>query len=139
MKRTPLKKKSKVRISTIRNKLWLLCKELTRKRYGNTCFTCGRIGLTGSNWHTGHLIPKASLGAYLKYDTRLLRPQCYNCNINLGGNGAIFIENLRRREGKDYVDRILKDRNILVKAEDHYLMLIEKYEHERDMVSQVNS
>lgn len=127
MKRSILRKKSKSTISKIQRDLWEICKQLTRKNYGNTCFTCGRSGLAGSNWHTGHLLAKASIGAYLKYDTRLLRPQCYNCNINLGGNGAIFIENLRRIEGNEYVDRILKDRQIIVKAYDHYLKLIEKY------------
>lgn len=127
MKRTKLKKKSKDSISLLQRKIWELCKQIIRKKYGNTCFTCGRNGLDGSNWHTGHLIPKASIGAYLKYDLRLLRPQCYNCNINLGGNGAIFIENLRRKEGNDYVDKILQDRQATVKAYDHYLKIYEEY------------
>ena len=74
------------------------------------------------------MLPKASLGAYLKYDLRILRPQCYHCNINLGGNGAIFIENMRKREGNEYVDRILKDRIIIVKAYDHYQTKIIEYQ-----------
>ena len=127
LKRTPLKKKSKQKISTIQNKLWKLCKQIIRIKYGNTCYTCESTGLTGSNWHTSHLIPKASLGAYLKYDLRLLRPACYHCNINLGGNGAIYIEKVRRVEGNEYVDRILKDRQVTVNAMDHYLKLIEEY------------
>lgn len=85
--------------------------------------------MEGSNWHTGHLLPKASVGAYLKYDLRVLRPQCYNCNINLGGNGAIFIENMRRIEGNAYVDQILQDRNMSVKAYDHYVLLLEQYKN----------
>lgn len=126
-KRSLLKKEGKQKISTIQKKLWLLCKEIIRKKYGNTCYTCGRIGLEGSNWHTGHLIPKASVGAYLKYDIRILRPQCYNCNINLGGHGALFIENMRRIEGDIYVDRIIEDRILTVKAYDHYVKLIKEY------------
>lgn len=74
------------------------------------------------------MIPKAACGAYLKYDLRNLRPQCYHCNINLGGNGAIFIENMREREGDEYVDKLMRDRQVTVKAYDHYLMLIDKYE-----------
>lgn len=127
MKKTPLRKKGKDSISLLQRKIWELCKQIIRKKYGNTCFTCGRAELAGSNWHTGHAIPKASLGAYLKYDLRALRPQCYNCNINLGGHGAIFIENLRRIEGDEYVDRILEDRKIIVKAYDHYLKICEDY------------
>lgn len=73
------------------------------------------------------MIAKASLGAYLKYDLRLLRPQCYHCNMNLGGNGAIFIENMRKIEGDEYVDKILQDRNVTVKALDHYIEILEEY------------
>ena len=127
MKRTALKKKSKAKISTLQVKLWELCKKIIRRAYGNVCYTCGRGGLEGSNWHTGHMLPKASLGAYLKYDLRVLRPQCWSCNLNLGGNGAIFIENMRAIEGDEYVDKILADRQISVKAYDHYEFLLEKY------------
>lgn len=73
------------------------------------------------------MIAKASLGAYLKYDLRLLRPQCLVCNCYRGGMGAEFIENMRRIEGDEYVDQILKDRNVTVKAYDHYLKLLEEY------------
>lgn len=75
------------------------------------------------------MIAKASLGAYLKYDLRLLRNQCMRCNIHQGGRGADFIENMRRIEGNRYVNQILKDRNVTVKAYDHYLSLIKIYEN----------
>lgn len=127
MKRSPLKKKSKQKISTIQNKIWELCKQITRITYGNTCYTCGKTQLSGKGWHTGHLIPKASLGAYLKYDLRLLRPQCYRCNIDLGGNGAVFIEKVRREDGDEYVDRILEDRKIEVRAYEHYEKVLKEY------------
>jgi len=122
-----MRKQSKQSISLIQRKIWEECKRIIRVRYKNVCYTCGRVGLEGSNWHTGHLLAKASLGAYLKYDLRLLRPQCYNCNINLGGNGAIFIENMRAIEGNEYVDKILADRKETVKAIDHYLKVLEEY------------
>lgn len=128
MKKTPIRKKSKASISLIQRKLWNECKRIIRARYKNTCFTCGKPNLEGSNFHTGHMLPKASLGAYLKYDLRVLRPQCYNCNINLGGMGAIFIEKMRAIEGDKYVDKILADRNVTVKAYDHYIDLLAQYE-----------
>lgn len=128
MRRTRLRKKSKQSISLIQRKIWQHCKRIIRKRYGNVCYTCNRSDLTGSNWHTGHVLAKASLGAYLKYDLRVLRPQCYNCNINWGGMGAIFIETMRKVEGNEYVDKILRDRSITVKAYDHYIKLLEEYE-----------
>lgn len=124
MKRGKLRKKSKESISKLQRQIWEHCKRIIRQKYGNKCFTCGAFPLVGSNWHTGHLLAKASLGAFLKYDCRLLRPQCYNCNINLGGNGAIFIENMRRIEGDEYVDKILADRAISVRAYEHYIKVL---------------
>lgn len=127
MKRTKLRSKGVQTISKVQRELWELCKQIIRKKYGNICFTCGRGNLEGCNWHTGHLFPKASLGAFLKYDLRVLRPQCYKCNINYGGNGAVFIENIRLRDGDNYISEIINDKNKTVKALDHYLKLIEEY------------
>ncbi len=132
MKRTKLRKVGKQSISVIQRKLWELCKQITRKRYADKdgnwrCYTCGRLINEPKNAQTGHMLPKASVGAYLKYDLRILRIQDYFCNINLGGAGAIFIENMRRIEGNEYVDQILRDRNITVKAMDYYLKLLEEY------------
>lgn len=126
-RKSKLRKEGKQPISKIQKLLWQECKRIIRQRYGATCYTCGSVGLTGSNWHTGHLWAKASLGAYLKYDLRVLRPQCYKCNIHHGGRGADFIENMRRIEGNEYVDQILQDRQKIVKAYDHYSQLLEEY------------
>lgn len=73
------------------------------------------------------MFPKAALGAYLKYDLRLLRPQCYFCNINCGGNSAVFYRNMVEVEGQDYVDKIYNDKQITVKAMDHYVKLLDEY------------
>lgn len=81
----------------------------------------------GSNWHAGHLYPKASLGAYLKYDLRVIRSQCYHCNINLGGNGAVFYQKMLKENGQEFMDQLEKDKRVLVKAYDHYVLLLEEY------------
>lgn len=127
LKRSKLKRISKAPISKIQRILWELCKQIIRKLYGNICYTCGRTGLEGSNWHTGHGIPKASCGASLKYDLRILRPQCYHCNINLGGNGGEFYRRMVIEMGQEHVDQIYQDKQKTVKAYDHYLTLIESY------------
>jgi hypothetical protein len=127
MKRTPLRKKGKQKISVIQRKLWNLCKQITRKKYGNTCYTCSTPGLQGSNWHTGHLFAKASLGAYLKYDLRVLRPQCYHCNINLGGRGADFYTRMLSEIGEESMAKLQADRQVTVNAMDWYLKLIKEY------------
>ena len=41
--------------------------------------------------------------------------------------GAIFIENMRRIEGDEYVDKIHNDRKVSVKAIDHYVKILEEY------------
>lgn len=132
MKRTKLRKKGVQNISKVQRELWELCKQIVRKRYVNKdgtwyCFTCDRLIDEPHKAQTGHGIPKASLGAYLKYDLRLLRIQDYYCNINLGGNGAEFYRRLVKEMGQEEVDQIYRDKNITVKALDHYLKLIEEY------------
>lgn len=122
-----LKKASKQPISLLQKKLWAECRRIIRAKYEHTCYTCYAKNLEGSNLHTGHMLAKASVGAILKYDLRLLRPQCYLCNIRHGGRGADFIENMRRIEGNEYVDSILNDRKKTVKAYDHYQELLAKY------------
>lgn len=128
MRRTPLRKEGKQKISVVQRKLWELCKQIIRKRYGNSCYTCGASGLMGSNWHTGHLWAKASLGASLKYDLRILRPQCYKCNIHHGGAGAVFYASMLANHGEKYMRDLERDKQVSVKALDHYLSLIDEYQ-----------
>jgi hypothetical protein len=127
MKRTKLKKVSKKPISLIQRKIWECCKQIIRNRYGNKCYTCSKTGLVGSGWHTGHMWSKASLSAYMKYDLRILRPQCYNCNINRGGMGADFYTRMLKETSQQYMDKLQQDRQVTVQAYDHYIQLLEKY------------
>lgn len=122
-----MRKQSKQTISKIQRDLWVEVKRIIRTRYPNKCYTCERGDLAGSNWHTGHLWAKASLGANLKYDLRVLRPQCYFCNVNCGGRGAEFYAKMVKENGQEYMDKLSAERNISVKAIDHYLKLLEEY------------
>lgn len=126
MKRTLLKKQSKQSISLIQRKIWEHCKRIIRNKYKPECYCC-RKPVSGSNDHTSHLIPKSACGAYLKYDLRNLRRCCYNCNINLGGNGAVFYRKMVEQEGQEYVDKLFADKNITVKAIDWYVEILAKY------------
>lgn len=131
MRRKRLRKKSKSEASKRERALWDLCKQIIRKKYPNTCYTCGKTGLQGSNWHTGHMWPKASLSALLKYEIRILRPQCYHCNMNLGGMGAVFYERMTKEMGKRHMNMLdklkIKSNQETTKATDHYIKLIKKY------------
>lgn len=70
---------------------------------------------------------KASVGAFLKYDLRILRPQCYFCNINCGGRGAEFYAKILKDMGERHMRELEQDRNVIVKAQDHYERLLELY------------
>ena len=126
-----MRKKSNQKISVVQRHLWEECRRIANTLYkpqnGNfRCFTCENE-IQGSNKQLGHFIAKSVCGAFLKYDLRNLRWQCYRCNINLSGNGAIFYRKLVEIEGQGYVDQIFKDKQKTTKAMDHYLKLLEKY------------
>jgi len=128
MRRSPLKRKSKTPVAKLKVKLWELCKQLIRKRDDNVCFICGKGDLAGASWHTGHFLPSAACGAYLRYDLRNLHSSCYHCNINLGGNGAMFYVRLEATYGKKWLDKVFLDKRVIVKADEiFYLKLIEEY------------
>ena len=127
MKKSKLRKAGKQKISVIQRRIWMLCKEIIRKRYSNSCYTCGATRLTGSNWQTGHLWAKASLGSFMKYDLRILRPQCASCNLWRGGMGAEFYRRMLKENGQAYMDQLERDKRKIVKSYDHYQKLIIEY------------
>jgi hypothetical protein len=107
MRKTPLRRKSKTSAAKLKIKLWELCKQLTRKKYGYNCYTCGQ---TTQAPHTGHFISSSVCSGELRYSLDNLRPQCYRCNIHLSGNWLSFEQNLIRDKGKEWVEA-LKRRN----------------------------
>ena len=129
-KTTKRTRKKKSELQKLKIKLWELCKNIIRTKYGNTCYTCGKQGLEGSNWHTGHFISSSICSTELHYDLNNLRPQCYNCNINKSGNWLAYEQNLL----KDKIDiQELKDKNEATKGqmyrEDWYKEKIEEYKN----------
>ena len=116
-------------ITQLKKQLWELTKQIIRKRYGNTCYTCGAKDLIGSNWHTSHFIPSSIGGASLRYHFDNLRPACYNCNINKSGNWPAFLENLRAEIGNKRVNELLKLKNKTSKADRYfYTTKIKEYQ-----------
>ncbi len=127
MKKTPLRRKSKSSIRKVQDDIWQEARRIVAEQFGTDCYTCGKKNLQGSDKQLGHMIPKASLGAFLKYDIRLLRYQCMVCNIYRGGNGAEFYRRMLKEEGKEYMDELLRDKNKTVKANDFYKNLLVEY------------
>lgn len=123
MKKTPLKKKSKAKVSILKRKLWKVFSQFIRQRDKNICFTCGRKG-EGKGMHAGHFVPKSVGGLTLYFDEDNVHAQCYNCNINLGGNQYIYGIKL----GKQMVDFLYARKHKLTKwSEEDYLEKIEHY------------
>lgn len=132
MKKTPLRKVSKSSISILQKKIWALCREISLERYKKldgsiSCYTCNSQNLEGPNRQLGHMWAKASLGAYLKYDLRILRWQCGTCNQFRGGMGADFYKRMLEETSPLEMMQLIFDRQVTVKAYDHYLSLLEKY------------
>lgn len=80
----------KVTTAKLNKQVWEQCKRIIKIRYGDTCYTCGRH-CEGSGRHTGHFLPKSTLPLEYKYDLKMLRPQCYRCNVHLSGNSAEYL------------------------------------------------
>lgn len=134
MKKTKLSKKSKKAISVIQRELWVECRRIAKEQFSNKdgtidCYTCRAKNLQGSNCQLGHVPwPKSVLGAYLKYDVfRVLRWQCSKCNIWAGGQGAEAYKRMLKEEGKEYMAKLERDRNVTVKAYDFYVDLLAYY------------
>jgi hypothetical protein len=91
-----------------------------RLRDKNICFTCHRYA-EGSGYHAGHCIPRASGGLLLYFHEKNVNGQCYYCNINLGGNGAVYNEMLREKYGDEVIKELLalKQKNIKYTIDDY--------------------
>ena len=125
MKKSPLKKKSKVKISVLKRKLWEVFSLYIRTRDKFTCFICGRRG-EGGAIHAGHFIPKSVGGIALYFHEDNVHACCYHCNINLGGN--LYEYGLKL--GKMKCDELYQIKNQINKVDEAwYLTRIEYYKN----------
>lgn len=103
------KRRKKTDRKKLEERIWELCKQITRKRYINpdgtwSCYTLGTRMSNPQDVHTGHGKPKGVLSLRFQYDLRNLRPQSYHANINLGGMQDIFVARLEReKEGLEFL------------------------------------
>jgi len=96
----------------LRNKLRKIFFDYIKQRDGRTCFTCGRLIEPGKGLHCGHFIPSKICGYDLRYDEEIVHVQCYFCNINLGGYGAMYYKKMIEKYGQKKVDNIFERLNI---------------------------
>lgn len=129
-----LKRKSKTPLAKTKEKLWKTLRQVVIKRDGDVCIACGKKPIGGAGQHGGHLIPSSTCGTFLRYDLRNIFSECYFCNINLGGNGAVFLRSIEFLYGKKFVERLFKDKQREVKwgvkeleqLNDYYTTLLDK-------------
>jgi len=122
----PQPKKKKVSISKLKKKLWTVFSLYIRQRDNYICFTCGRKG-EGSGMHAGHFIPKSVGGIGLYFHEENVHAQCYNCNINLGGNQWEYGQRL----GVETVNKLMKIKGEYHKwTENDYNVRLKSYPQE---------
>jgi len=118
--------------STLQRKLWKVCSEYIKKRDGRICITCGKEIKPGKGVHNGHFLPSKTCGFNLRYDEKNLNVQCFYCNKNLGGFGAMYYKKMVEKHGQEFVDNLFRryKEHLLNKekwADKDYLNKIEYY------------
>lgn len=109
MSRAMIKKKAKkVSLSAAKKKAWAVVSRWVRLKDSKdgycTCVTCGWTGEV-SSMQAGHWIPKAQ-GSAIYFEITNIHPQCYRCNINLGGNGPEYYSYMLQTYGQEELDRL---------------------------------
>lgn len=134
LRRTSIRKKAKPKtLSYYKNKFWSVFSQYIRIRDKGQCFTCP----TKKHWkkmQAGHMVPRASGGLSLYFHEQNVHCQCYRCNINLGGNGAVYAKNFVTKYGQDDFDEImrLKDQGYQKYTIQDYKDLAEEYKKKVD-------
>lgn len=116
--RKALKKRSKAKLSALKRKLWQRFSTFIKERDNYTCFTCNRKG-EGAGMHAGHYIPDAVGGLALRYHEQNVHAQCFHCNINLGGYGAMYHKKMVEKYGNLVVEKLWKLKNKVTKDFDY--------------------
>lgn len=135
VKISPTKRVSKPKkqsVSQLKKKLWTIFSLYIRTRDKFTCFTCGRVG-ESSGIHAGHFVPKSVGGIDLYFDEDNVHAQCYNCNINLGGNQYEY----SKRLGLEKAEELYKRKGIYTKwTTETYLEKIQEYKSKYERLIQ---
>ena len=117
-------------VSWLDKAIWKECRRIKQKDQ-KTCYTCFRKNLEKANCQLGHYYPKGALGAKMKHDLRILRWQCYFCNLMLGGRGGDFRAHMRKEIGDEAEQALFNECRISkgepIKAKDFYIELLVKY------------
>lgn len=102
----------KPKISTLKKKAWKLMSEYIRRKYADEfgmveCVSCAPPA-TRKYWklqQAGHFVPRGRGNACYFLEENI-HPQCFQCNINLGGNPAGYAKFIKDTYGADKIDEL---------------------------------
>jgi|TARA_Y100000310_G_scaffold224333_1_gene226153 hypothetical protein len=101
------------------------------------CYTCDApLEIGTSNCQGGHWIAK-SVDSFHYFDERMVRPQCYRCNIHLSGNSEEFRLRLIDELGQDVVDEMSNERKSVAKRNRGWY--VDKIIHYRVLLEEMDS
>lgn len=131
------KRKPKTDLKKLKEQLWELCRKIVKLRYPHRCYTCSKQLIDGtSDFHTGHFIPSSVCSVEMRYSLDNLRPQCSSCNVWKSGDWLSYETHLIQ----DGINpQTLKDRNQATKGLQYdttwYRKKVEEYEfiHSQEM------
>ena len=122
-------KQKKLSLSKAKAKAWKAFSLWVRTN-GNTkeiveCITCGREK-SYKKLQAGHFI--AGRHNAILFDERGVHPQCYACNVVLGGNGVKYYKWMLEHYGQKVIDELeaLDNTTVIYTIED-YQKIEEKY------------
>ena len=103
----PNRGKSKLKKS--KDKAWMWLSRYIRLRDSVNgickCVTCDTVK-PWKQMQAGHFIP-AGRGNAVRYVEENIHAQCYRCNINLGGFGAVYYPFMVEKYGQEFVDDLI--------------------------------
>ncbi len=120
--------------STVKKRLWALVSLYIRRKYSDdngycSCVTCGATK-PYKQMQAGHFVPKKK-GNAVYFVEENIHPQCYQCNINLGGYGAMYNKFMLDTYGQEKIDELLDLAQTTVKFTVNDLLDMEDYFKER--------
>lgn len=103
-------------VSKLKKDLWKVFALYIKLKYSEDgvhvkCYTSGAsLKIGTSNCQAGHCLTKKGYPG-LYFDENNVRPQSYHENINLSGNTAVFIENLKNEIGVEVYEEMYSRRH----------------------------
>jgi len=105
-------------LTKLKKDTWDWCSKYVRLKYADrngyvACYTCGRVMYwqSGNQMQAGHGF--SGRGNSILFELKIIRPQCYSCNICEHGNYDVFKIKLEKEYGFKFMQKMLKQKNTI--------------------------